>query len=155
MRLVAGDHHAWARLVVAAALLFLPGCGSDLPRIDTVRVQMAAAPEANMDSPVAVDLVFIMDGEALAGIANLSAGQWFRDKGQLTLAYPTGVRVKSFELVPRRTITYDLTSKDEDGVAALIFANYATPGTHRARVDRLKSVNLRLGRNAFTIEAGP
>lgn len=116
---------------------------------------MAAAPEANMDSPVAVDLVFILDGEALAGIANLSAGQWFRDKGQLTLAYPTGLRVHSFELVPRRTLSYTLASKDEEAIAALVFANYASPGTHRARVDRLKSVNLRLGRNAFTIEAGP
>ena len=155
VRLLDGDHPACLRLLVAAALLLLSGCVSELPRIDTGRVQMSAAPEANMDSPVAVDLVFILEGDAVAGIANLSAGQWFRDKEQLMLAYPTGLRVQSFELVPRRSITYALTSKDEEGVAALIFANYASPGTHRARVDRLKSVNLRLGRNTFTIEPGP
>lgn len=116
---------------------------------------MSAAPEANMDSPVAVDLVFTLDADALNGVANLSAGQWFKDKGQLQLAYPTGLSVRSFELVPRRAVAYDLTATDQDGVAAFIFANYPTPGAHRARVDRLKSVNLRLGRNAFTIEPGP
>jgi len=108
-----------------------------------------------MDSPVAVDLVFALDADALSGVANLSAGQWFRDKGQLLLAYPTGLKVRSFELVPRRSVAYDLTAADEKGIASLVFANYPTPGTHRARVDRLKSVNLRLGRNAFTIETGP
>lgn len=106
-----------------------------------------------MDSPVAVDLVFVMDADALQGVANLSAAQWFKDKGQLLLAYPTGLRVRSFELVPRRSLAYPLASADE-GVAALVFAHYPTPGTHRARVDRLKSVNVRLGRNAFTIESG-
>jgi type VI secretion system protein len=142
------------RPLLLLALSLLPACGSDLPHVDTRRIELSATPEANMDSPVAVDLVFALDADALNGVVGLSAGQWFKEKGQLLLAYPTGLKVRSFELVPRRSVAYDLTSTDEEGVAALIFANYPTPGTHRARVDRLKSVNLRLGRNTFTIESG-
>jgi type VI secretion system protein len=155
VNLFTGNKIDFFRLLCLLALSLLPACGSDLPHVDTRRIEMSAAPEANMDSPVAVDLVFALDADALTGVANLSAGQWFKDKGQLLLAYPTGLKVRSFELVPRRSVAYDLTTADEQGVGALIFANYPTPGTHRARVDRLKSVNLRLGRNAFTIEPGP
>lgn len=136
------------------ALMLLPACGSDLPRVDTERIQLTAAPDANLDSPVAVDLVFVLEGDALQGVSNLASGQWFKDKSQLTLAYPTSLRAHSFELVPHRSVTYDVEDEDEDAVAAFIFANYSSPGTHRARVDRLENVVVRLGRNSFTIEPG-
>lgn len=136
------------------ALLLLPACGSDLPRVDTERIQLTAAPDANLDSPVAVDLVFVLEADALQGVSDLAAGQWFKDRSQLMLAYPTALRVRSFELVPHRSMNYALKDEDEDAVGAFIFANYASPGTHRARIDRLENVVVRLGRNSFTIEPG-
>lgn len=132
----------------------LGGCGSDLPSIDTEQLKLSASIDANADSPVAVDLVFAMDADALASVSNLAAAQWFRDRQQLTLAQPTGLRVRSFELAPLRSVQYAVVDDEEDAVGIFVFAAYTAPGTHRARVDRLENPVIRLGRTAFSVEPG-
>lgn len=142
---------------MAAALSILTvslgGCGG-LPSVDTRQLKLSAAIDANADAPVAVDLVFAMDEDALAAVSNLASAQWFRDRSQIRLALPTSLLVKSFELAPQRSVDYRLTGDEKDAVGAFIFAAYSTPGTHRARVDRLESAVVRLGRTAFAVEAG-
>ncbi|MBJ7416016.1 MAG: hypothetical protein JHC88_11315 [Niveispirillum sp.] len=117
-------------------------------------MKISAAMDANADAPVAVDLVFAMDEDALAAVSNLASAQWFKDKSQIMLALPTGLRVQSFELSPQRSVQYEIRRNEEDAVGAFVFAAYPTPGTHRARIDRLKSPVIRLGRSAFSVEAG-
>jgi len=148
--------HAATAAITLILSLSLGGCGGGLPSIDTEQFKISAAMDANADAPVAVDLVFTMDEDALAAVSNLASAQWFKDKSQIMLALPTGLRVHSFELSPQRSVQYEVDSgEDEDeAVGAFIFAAYPTPGTHRARVDRLESPVVRLGRSAFSVEAG-
>ncbi len=134
--------------------LSLGGCGGGLPSIDTEQFKISAAMDANADAPVAVDLVFALDEDALAAVSNLASAQWFKDKSQIMLALPAGLLVHSFELSPQRSVQYEVDGDEEDAVGAFIFAAYPTPGTHRARVDRLESPVVRLGRSAFSVEAG-
>lgn len=144
-----------ATAAILAILSFtLYGCGSDLPSIDTRQLKISAALDANADSPVAVDLVFAMDADALAAVAALPAAQWFKDKSQITLAQPTGFKVKSFELAPQRNVQYEVDGEEDEAVGIFVFAGYAAPGTHRARVDRIKQPVIRLGRTAFSVEPG-
>lgn len=140
--------------VLSILSVSLGGCGGGLPTVDTKQLKISAAIDANADAPVAVDLVFAMDEDALAAVSNLASAQWFRDRAQIRLALPTGLLVRSFELAPQRSIEYRLAGGEKDAVGAFVFAAYSTPGTHRARVDRLASPVVRLGRSAFAVEAG-
>lgn len=146
--------HAATAAIILILGLALSGCSSGLPTIDTQQVKISAAMDANADAPVAVDLVFAMDEDALAAVSNLASAQWFKDKSQIVLALPTGVRVRSFELSPQRNLQYTITRDEEKAVGAFVFAAYPTPGTHRARIDRLKNPVARLGRSAFSVETG-
>lgn len=146
--------HAATAAITLILGLSLGGCGGGLPSIDTEQFKISAAMDANADAPVAVDLVFAMDEDALAAVSNLASAQWFKDKSQIMLALPTGLRVHSFELSPQRSVQYKVNGDEDDAVGAFIFAAYPTPGTHRARVDRMENPVVRLGRSAFSVEAG-
>lgn len=149
---------SFSRAATAAITLILSlalgGCGGGLPTIDTEQLKISAAMDANADAPVAVDLVFAMDEDALAAVSNLASAQWFKDKSQIMLALPTGLTVRSFELSPQRSVQYAVRRDEDKAVGAFVFAAYPTPGTHRARIDRLENPVVRLGRSAFSVEAG-
>lgn len=134
------------------AVLVLTGCGSDLPTIETEQLRIIASPAANADSPVAVDLVFALDADALGTVSALPAAQWFKERDQLRLAFPSALRIVSFEVVPHHSVSHEVTDDEEDAVGAFVFANFASPGTHRARVDQLEELTIRLGETAFTVE---
>ena len=71
---------------MAAALLCLQlaACGSLFPkgtRVDWSELTLSAAPNANQNSPVAVDVVMVLDDAMLGRLTELTAAKWFGAPG--------------------------------------------------------------------------
>ncbi len=150
--------HACARATLAGAVLAatLVGCSSADSRIKTRTLDIEVGPKANADNAVAVDLVLVHDATLLPALADMAAAAWFKNRDQLTLANPTGLEVRSFEVIPgQKGPRAELEGRAAAALGAFIFANYDSAGPHRARVDGLPAVLLRLGEKDFAVAAPP
>jgi type VI secretion system protein len=137
--------------VVPVACSSLFGSG-----IKTRTLEIDVAPGANADNAVAVDLVFVHDTTLVASFAEMTATNWFKNRESLKLANPTGIEVRSFEVVPgQKGPDYGVRGRDTDAIGAFVFASYDTPGPHRARIDGMPAVLLRLGEKDFTVAVPP
>ena len=129
---------------IAAALLLaqLAACGSLFPkgtRVDWSELTLSAASNANQNSPVAVDVVMVLDEAMLARVTELTAAKWFGARADLQKTFPQSLSYLSWELVPGQTIRVPAGAIGSPRVAAvLVFANYTTPGANRVRVEDLK-----------------
>ena len=140
-------------LAVVALMALLAGCGSsgDKPIASRV-IEFEVAQGANQDSPIAVDIVYVYDPQLVAQLTQMTAHDWFQKKGEVRQAFPTGFDVTSLEVVPGQKGPVEAVSaKASKAIAAFVFANYASQGTHRARVDRLERFFIALGDKDFTI----
>jgi type VI secretion system protein len=142
-------------LLVAAALAgLLGGCAAF--KGDKVRwrqVTLTAAEDANGNSPVAVDVVLVSDEALQARLAELPAAKWFAGRGDLGSTYPSGLRYRSWELVPGQRL--EVAAEDLEGpriAAAYVFVNYQAPGAHRARIEQFNgTLAVQLDSAAFTV----
>jgi len=129
---------------IAALLLLsqLAACGSLFPkgtRVNWSELTLSASPDANQNSPVAVDVVMVLDDTMLARITELTAAKWFGARADLQKTFPQSLSYLSWELVPGQTIRVPSSAFGSQRVAAvLVFANYTTPGANRVRVEDLK-----------------
>jgi len=130
------------------------------PVVDTIRplfveelkLAVTISPDANQQSPVAVDLVMIYDPNLLDPIAKLAAKDWFVQREQLQRDFPDGFQLWRWEWVPGQQISAQRIRFNPRRVkGTLLFANYFLPGTHRAKVDPLKQVSLVLGEETFSL----
>lgn len=136
----------------------LAGCSMLFPSGDKVKwdeLTLAAGEEANNDSPIAVDVVFVTDKTLLARIAELPASKWFAVRGDLTGTFPDAIRYQSWELVPGQRVVVPGDKLRGPRVAGVfVFADYPGPGAHRARVERFDGrLVVQLGDNAFSISS--
>ena len=96
---------------------------------------LSAANDANGNSAVAIDLVLAKDAAALESLETLPAAKWFAMRTDLQKTFPDTLAVMRFELVPSQTVKLDEKQLDSQrALGAFIFANYASPGEHRARL---------------------
>jgi type VI secretion system protein len=120
-------------------------------------VTIMAASDANLNSPVALDIVMLKDDASLGMMSTLPAVKWFATRGEMEKTYPQSVNYKSFEVAPGQTLRIaasDLGSGRVSGV--MMYADYLTPGEHRIRVDQLQgAVLVQLGTRDFTVTAQP
>lgn len=97
-----------------------------------------AGTDANLNSAVAVDIVLARDDATLNLVSGLSAAKWFSTRNDIKKSFPQGLRYRSLELVPGQSVR--LQGSEFEGlrvVGVLVFADYLTPGEHRARVDQV------------------
>lgn len=135
------------------AAVLLAACGTD-SRIKTQTVDLDVASNANADNALAVDLVLVYDTTLVPSFAELTSANWFKNRDQLKLANPTGIEVQSFEVMPgQKGPRYRVGGRGNDALGAFVFASYDTPGPHRARVDGIPAVLLRLGEKDFSVAA--
>jgi len=129
-------------------LLLLTGfaaCSSSPPTIDTRTIDVQVSPNANQDAAVALDIVYVFNPQLLTQLQMLGARDWFKQRDQFRALYPTEVDVSSYELVPgQRGPIEQVAGRHTDAIGVFAFANYHNEGAHRARLDRLKNVVLRL-----------
>jgi type VI secretion system protein len=96
---------------------------------------ITAATNANANSAVAVDLVLVKDTAMLESLLTMSAAKWFAMRSDLQRTFPEALTVYPYELVPTQLIRMDEKQFGRERVwAALVFANYSSPGEHRARL---------------------
>ena len=145
---------------LAAALCFasLAGCSMLFPSGEKVKwdeMTLAASDQANNDSPIAIDVVFVTDKAMLARIAELPASKWFAARGDLVGTFPDALHYQSWELVPGQRLTIPGDKLRGPRVAGVfVFADYPGPGAHRVRVEQLSGrLVVQLGENAFSISS--
>lgn len=137
------------------AFLALAACGTD-SRIKTQTVDLEVGANANADNALAVDLVLVYDSTLLPSFTELTSAAWFKNRDQLKLANPSGIEVQSFEVMPgQKGPRYKVAGRGNDALGAFVFAGYDTPGPHRARIDGIPAVLLRLGEKDFAVAAPP
>ena len=116
-------------------------------------ISIRAAGDANLNSPVALDIVMLKDDASLNMVAGLSAAKWFATRAELAKTFPQGLTYRSIEVTPGQTLRLPASEFGSVRVsAAMIFADYLTPGEHRVRVDQMQGdVLVQLGAQAFTV----
>jgi type VI secretion system protein len=122
-------------------------------RLSWSQVVIAAAPGANQNTAVAVDIVLVMEESALEKLAALPASKWFQTRSDMLRTYPGTYSYKSWEVAPGQTLRLrgaDFGSPSVVGV--FVFADYLTPGEHRMRVEQLQDgIIVELGARGFTV----
>ena len=128
----------------------VPGASGESKLVARVQI----SPAANNNNPVAVDLVLVSDSKLLKELKKLSAKEWFEKRNQYQLDYPKEVDLDNWrwEWVPGQVVKLDPMTVKLEINGAIIFANYFTPGPHRAIIDPRKPVLIKLGEEDLTVE---
>lgn len=140
--------------------LTLAGCAAGAPAPGTGRANMpvlriVAEPDANGRRPVAVDVVRVAD-PALAGrLAGLDAMGWFRDREALSAEAGNRIAIASWEMVPGQSVLLHslppFAPSPATPTQTLVYARYGAPGAHRQTLDGADALDVRLGRETFTV----
>jgi type VI secretion system protein len=141
-----------ARRAVGCLLLLLSagGCFWRHGPVRTSQMQIVAAPAANDNSPTPVEAVMVYDEGLLKTLLAMSASDWFASRDQLRNDFPDGFASRAWEVVPgQRLDLRELPFKK--GLALLVFANYRSPGPHRARLDARSTARITLNNRDFTV----
>ena len=153
------------RLALTIALL-LAGCAADMsarPDADAGAsgtsapiLRITADADANDRRPVAVDVVRVADGSLARRLGALDAASWFRDRATLNGEAAGQIAIASWEMVPGQSvILHNLPPFTATPTATIVFARYGTPGIHRQSLDGAGVLDIRLGRNGFTVAPLP
>lgn len=146
--------------VVAAALTGCPkgpkvitGRLPGGPKTSKIEVSVRVAPNANGGNPVALDLLLVSDKELLKELQKLSAADWFEKRSQIILDHPKEgeLKVMSREWVPGQVVELDDVRVAPEVRAAVVYANYFSPGEHRAVLDPHRDVRLTLGESKLEV----
>ena len=109
--------------------------------------------QANHNAPVAVDLVAVSDPGLLQKLGRLSAWEWFDRRKQLQQDDPFHIRVWSWEIVPgANPAPFEIPDAARDSLGILLFADYQTPGLHRARIGPFEQILLHLQREDLRVK---
>jgi type VI secretion system protein len=114
-------------------------------------VTLFAEPDANQDSAIAVDLVFVSDKLAAQQLSGLSAVNYFALRSQLLRDYPGGLQVRSWEIAPGQVVRNAPADPNCNRVQTLLFARYQTPGDHRQTLNGRNNITVILGSQDFTL----
>ncbi|MGE3176498.1 MAG: hypothetical protein AB7O32_03435 [Vicinamibacterales bacterium] len=120
-----------------ALVLACAACAS--PR-NALTLRVAVAPDANDRTPIPVDVVFVWDKAVAGKVAPLTATAWFGTKAQFLQDDPKRQMLTVCEwewvpgqVVPEINLAVPVAARRWiQGV--FLFANYRTPGSHRAQV---------------------
>jgi type VI secretion system protein len=150
-----------AGLGVAAAAL--AGCGTvgkvmnlvglGGTRLAWKEVVIAASESANQNTAVAVDIVLVLEDEAVAKLAALPAAKWFQTRSEMLRTYPGSFAYKSWEVAPGQRLSVPGSHFGSPSVVGVfVFADYLAPGEHRMKVEQLSGgIMVELGARGFTV----
>lgn len=127
------------RCASLAAACLLAGCGMfggpKAVKPDWKELRIVTAVDANDNSPLAIDVVLITERALVDDLSALSAAQYFAARDDMRRSQPDALVVQSLELAPGQSFEIDPKPfRAKKGWAALMFANYGTPGAHRYRL---------------------
>jgi type VI secretion system protein len=146
---------ARAALAALFAAPLLTGCAT--PSLLCVlppgpnEVTLVAAPDANENSAVAVDLVFLTDKLTAQQVAGLSAAEYFARRPQLERDFATGMTVRTWEIAPGQIVRNAPTGAGCNRVQTLLFARYQAPGEHRQTLAGTSAITITLNAQDFAV----
>ncbi len=117
----------------------------------TLRIEIAE--EANADSPVAVDFLYVFDEALLQALLQLPAKEWFAQKAQYKRDYPedSGFRVWEWEWVPGQKVPEIKLPLNPRTEAGILYVLYSEPGAFRAKIPANESLEIHLLENQFQV----
>ena len=120
-----------------------------------LRTQVHISEKANANSPVALDLVLVYNKKLLKELLRLSAREWFAKRNQYKRDYPNGegFDVWEWEWVPGQLVSMQVLPLKAKARAGIIFADYLSPGDHRARLDPHQNITIALHETDFTVQS--
>lgn len=130
----------WSACVVMSACSILSASKGE-PTISMVKsfppkwpgLVLSATSDANVNSAVAIDIVFAGTAEVQTILQNVNASKWFSSREGTMRTFSESLKVISLELVPGQTVM--LNKKDYSKLTStgvFIFANYLTAGDHKS-----------------------
>ena len=125
------------------------------PQVHTEALVIQAASDANDNAPTTVAAVMIYDPALLTSALKMTAAQWFAMRDQTRNDFPTGFESKEWEVVPGEQVDVRQLPFQRRGLALIVFANYPTPGDHRARIDPWDDPQIVLQARTFTVVGKP
>lgn len=138
-------------LMVATASCGLPNrvrsmFGGDLP------IQVTISPDANEDSPLAVELIVAYDEKIVDELLKLPARKWFAGREQFLRDHPEKIDSWKWEWTPGQEVAPLEVSYGVGAKRVVLFADYLVPGDHRATVDPQQPFRLVLGDADLAVE---
>lgn len=125
------------------SLLSVVGMGSH-NAIKTISVESDI--NSNMDTPVAIDVLFVKDDSVTPLLTGLNGPMWFKDKYALLKRYEKQIDVISLEVVPLSLIpSLELPKDKKKARSILMFTNYrSVNGQFVANISQFKKLKIRL-----------
>lgn len=119
-----------------------------------VTLAVNIAPDANQNQPIAFDFVEINDKDLAKEVSKMTAADWFQKRNQIQEDFPKShsISVKSWEWIPGQVVPDISIPMRKPPRSTLVFANYATPGPHRAAIDTAKPESVSLGRDDMSVQ---
>ena len=115
------------------------GCGGALRSVrsllhikGSLTLTVQVVPQANQNSPVAVDVVLVHDAKLLKQLTGMSAKDWFAKRTDMERTAPGKLQTVSWEWVPGQNVGKVIVRGTAVADGVVLFANYATKGDHRA-----------------------
>ncbi|WP_233809718.1 hypothetical protein [Paraburkholderia sp. HP33-1] len=117
-------------------MLGLAACSSALPKVQVDTLAISVSDQANIDTPLAIDVVLVHNPQLLEALLNLPSAKWFSQRDQWRRDHPDDFTVVSYEVVPGQQIpSAPFAFGGKRGAGVVVFANYQTLGAHRVRLD--------------------
>lgn len=115
-------------------------------------IQVTISPDANEDSPLAVELIVVYENKIVDKLLEKKARDWFAGREQFLRDYDDEVDSWKWEWIPGQEVqpielTYGVGAK-----RVILFADYLTPGEHRANIDPQRPFRLILGQSELELE---
>jgi type VI secretion system protein len=126
------------------------------PKDSKLDLRVHVSERANGDNPVALDVLLVTDKELLKALEKMSASDWFAKREQIILDHPKEEQlvVTRLEVVPGQVVAPSLLVVKPEVRAGVVFANYFSPGEHRAVLDpRAKNVQINLEETKLEVVA--
>ncbi len=150
-------------IILLSLTLIVVGCSSTKNALKAVglgsdnslnSISIEAISGSNLDTPVALDLLFIKDEQVTPILLGLSGPAWFNDKQGLIKRYDSEVSVVSFEVVPLSYIEKVKLPKDHKKAKnILLFANYqTTEGQYVAELSHFSRLKIRLLKSTYQLQ---
>ncbi|MBX2807773.1 MAG: hypothetical protein KTR20_03995 [Cellvibrionaceae bacterium] len=116
-------------------------------------ISIEAVSDSNMNSPVAVDILFIYDAKIYDMFSKLNGPQWFKEKQGLSNLYSNKITIVSVEIVPLSYIEkVTLPKNHKSATNILMFADYrAVNGQYIAELSYFKQLTIRLLKDSYQL----
>ena len=137
-------------LLVVCAIIHAACMSSPTPQVFLEGVYVTVDPNANQDTPVAMDVIVVYEEALVQSLFKLSAAQYFSQKFQIIRDNPGQMDIFSYEVVPGQNVDpRSITLSRPIPFGGVVFANYLTPGDHRIRIGKEIAAKITLGPKDF------